>query len=441
MTDAASLEQRFLAMLMESQYWTPAEMQAHQRRELGHLLVHARTKVPFYQDRLDAVFRPDGSIDWDRWGELPIVTRKDLTERGDDLRATEIPEGHGGAVTSRTSGTSGKPVTVYSTQLAGIALRSNRFRAYHWHGIDWGKLSVSVFGEDPDEAAWPHGTVMGPWGPSWDSRTSLGQILRINRLTPYDRIVEFLERKRPAYLATGPKIGLAIALEAERLKAHVQLEAFLPQGANVGQLEHVTLKRAFGARTAELYSSKEAGQIAHGCPDEPGLHVNAESVLVEILDDHGKPCPPWQPGRVVVTPLYNTAQPLIRYAQGDTAQWLEPCPCGRHLPRIAGVIGRSTLLFHHPDGRMRSAFVPPGDRAILKCREWQIAQTGPHRFEVRYVPLDWNEPGDEARMTAKLRQVYFDDAEIGFVRARELPSRGGKTIEYVHEWLPEGAVQ
>jgi phenylacetate-CoA ligase len=169
--------------------------------------------------------------------------------------------------------------------------------------------------------------------------------------------------------------------------------------------------------------------------------VNAESVLVEIVDDDGRPCPVWKPGRVVITPLYNTAQPLIRYAQGDVAEWMEPCTCGRHLPRLGGLIGRTTGLFYHPDGRVRAGFLAPNDRAILRCSDWQIAQTGPHDFEVRYIPLDWTETGDEAAMSARIRALYFDDAQVRFSRVRELSSRAGKTIEYVNEWLPPERVQ
>jgi len=48
-------------------------------------------------------------------------------------------------------------------------------------------------------------------------------------------------------------------------------------------------------------------------------HVMAELVLVEIVDDHGRPSPAGTRGRVVVTPFYNHAMPLIRYDIEDLA--------------------------------------------------------------------------------------------------------------------------
>ncbi|HWA20395.1 MAG TPA: hypothetical protein VG757_15530 [Devosia sp.] len=428
--------QRFFEMLMESQYWPEARMQAHQRAQLSQLLRDARSKVPFYATRLDVLFRPDGSIDWDRWTDVPIVKRTDLSVHGEAMLDPGLNGAHGQTIVATTSGSTGAPVEIVSTQLTQSALRANRFRAYRWHGIDWSKISCQIFGEEADDAPWPEGSVLGPWGPPWDPASIWGRIIKINRMTPYEKIVEFIARKQPSYLATGPKTALAVALEAERLGARIHIDALLAQGAMVGDLEHETLRRVFGAKIAELYSSKEAGQIAHGCPEQPGLHVNAESVLVEIIDEAGQPCGIGQPGRLIVTPFLNAAQPLIRYEQGDVAEWMAPCPCGRCLPRLGGLIGRTTGLFYHPDGRVRAGFLHPNDRAILKCREWQIAQTGPHQFEVRYVPADWNVPGDEAQMADRIRTLYFDDAEVAFRRARALPSRAGKTIEYVNEWLP-----
>lgn len=434
-----SLQQQFFEMLMASQYWPEAQLRDYQRGQMGQFLKHAKAHAPFYRTRLDMLFKADGEIDWDRWSEVPILKRSDLAEHGAELIADELPKGHGGTSVSTTSGTSGKPIEVTTSQLANVALGANRFRSYKWHGADWGKVSVSIFGEDAADAPWPEGEVVGPWGPAWDVETPKGRIVRINRFTDYDKIVEFIDRKRPQSVATGPKTGLAVALEAERIGAHIQFDVFLTQGAMVGELERTTIKRVFGARIAELYSSKEGGQIAHGCPEQPGLHVNAESILVEIVDEAGRPCPVGMPGRILLTPFFNSAQPLIRYEQGDVGEWMAPCPCGRHLPRLGHLIGRSTGLFYHPDGRVRAGFLHPDDRSILKCSAWQIAQTGPHQFEVRYVPLDWTAPGDEAAMAGRIKQIYFADADVGFSRVREIASsRGGKHVEYVNEWLPPG---
>src|SRR5262249_394724 len=156
---------QFFEMLLDSQWWSEAQLRNYQRSQLGQLLRHAKANVPFYGTRLDAVLKSNGDIDWDRWSEMPIVSRKDVIEHGDKLLATTLPSGHGGTTTSRTSGTSGTPITLTTSQLVNVALSGNRFRYYKWHNIDWTKDCCSVSGDDPNVAAWPAGRVSGAWGP------------------------------------------------------------------------------------------------------------------------------------------------------------------------------------------------------------------------------------------------------------------------------------
>jgi phenylacetate-CoA ligase len=344
------LPRQFYDMLLESQWWSTDELRSYQRSQLRQLLRHAKENVPFYEHRLDAVLSPNGDIDWDRWREIPIVKRQDIVDHGHSLLARQLPPGHGTITTSSTSGMYGAPITLTSTRLAQVADEGNRFRCYQWHNVDWTRDCCTVSGDEPGDAPWPEGTALGPWGPSWDVDALDGTLVCLNGATPHERVLEFLARKRPAYLASNPNAAHALALSAKRLGAQVKLEAFLTQGTPVSDPERAALSEIFGARSIDLYSSTEAGHIAHPCPSGSAMHINAESMLVEILDDSGAPVPLGVRGHVVLTPLFNAAQPLIRYDQGDLASWAAPCACGRHLPTISRLVGRAPALPDHPDG-------------------------------------------------------------------------------------------
>lgn len=176
--------------------------------------------------------------------------------------------------------------------------------------------------------------------------------------------------------------------------------------------------------------------MAHPC--ELGrLHVNAELCLIEIVDPDGQPVSEGQLGRVVVTPFVNMAQPLIRYEQGDIARVGGPCSCGRKGPTIEALEGRNSIFFTHPDGRKATSLLPERARGVLKCTFWQIAQTGPLRFEVRYVPDDPAVWGDEDEFVRIFRTQYFEDADVRLRRVAAIPlSPRGKFIEYKIEWDP-----
>jgi phenylacetate-CoA ligase len=434
MSKPRDLQHEFYDMLMESQYWLPETMLTYQRSQLAQLLRHARTNVPFYENRLDPVFTATGDIDWDRWHEIPIVTRTDMLEHRDAMLAREIPKGHGASSTISSSGSTGLPIQITSNRLTVLAANANRWRAHRWHGLDWSKTYTARDGHAA-EAAWPHGQLLGRWGPSWDENAQTGKAIRLNREATASNMLEFINRSGSSYFSSGAKTLHAMALEAERLEIEARIDCFLIHGEHVGDEDRAALQRVFGARTLEHYSSKEGGQMAYACPDGHGFHVSAESVLVEIVDAEGRPCAVGDPGRVVITPFVSTSQPLIRYDQGDIARFGLPCSCGRGLPLIEAIEGRATAMFTHPDGRTISRFFPPEARQALGASYWQVAQVGPLSFEVRYVPIDWQQLPDLATAAAVFGQVYFADAEVRFLRMNEIPlTAAGKHLEYVNEW-------
>ena len=176
--------------------------------------------------------------------------------------------------------------------------------------------------------------------------------------------------------------------------------------------------------------------MAHPC-EHGRLHINAETCLVEVVDAAGRPAREGEIGRVVITPFYSTAQPLIRYEQGDLARLGGQCPCGRALPTLLAIEGRNSLFFTHPDGRRATSLLPDSARNVLDCTFWQIAQTGPLTFEVRYVPKEWGRTGDEAEFIGIFRAQYFEDAEVRLKRVREIPlTPAGKFVEYKIETTP-----
>jgi len=421
-------------MLMESQYWSPQQLVAYQRSQLEQLLRHARRNVPFYEKRLDAVFTPSGDIDWERWEEIPIVTRADMATHRDAMLAIERPAGHGAVGTISSSGSTGQPIHVTSNRLTVIANNGSRWRAHRWHGFDWSATYTARYGASPD-AQYPHGRERGPWGPLWESTAQRGRMFELHSDASMAENAEFLKRTGSRYYSTGSKTLHALALEVERLGLDLQMHYVLSHGERLDEADKAAVARVLGARTLEHYSSKEGGQMAHPCEMGQGLHINAENVLVEIVDADGRAVPRGTSGRVIVTPFVSTAQPLIRYDQGDIASFGPPCACGRTLPVLARIEGRSFAMFTHPDGRKVVTMFNNDARKLLGCTFWQIAQVGPLQFEVRYVPLNEDVPGDHVAAAEMFRGNFFADAEVRFVRVREIPlTAAGKYLEYVNEW-------
>ena len=145
---------------------------------------------------------------------------------------------------------------------------------------------------------------------------------------------------------------------------------------------------ARGIAGYQAYASADLGSIAYETQAREGLVVD-EGVLVEIVrPGTGDPVASGEVGEVVVTSLYNTDYPLIRFGTGDLSAVLPgQSPCGRTNLRIKGWMGRADQttkvkgMFVHPSqvadilrrhpaiGRARLVVDNPGggDRMTLHC--------------------------------------------------------------------------
>ncbi len=431
---AMTLQQQFYELLMESQYWAPDVLISYQRKQLAQLLRHARSYVPFYATRLDAVFTATGEIDWERWREIPVLTRTDLIEHRASMLSTAQPAGHGAWYEATTTGSTGVPVTTTHNGLANLANRAAMFRHYRRHGIDWSRTLAAWYGDDPADATYPDGSIMGAWGPSWEPSASSGRFVRLNRFATAAEALDFYHRHDAHYFTGRGKTAQALALEARRIRSAHKFEAILGFATAILPDEQEDCSAVFGARMIGMYSSKEGHGMAHQCPSGPHLHINEEVALVEVLDDRGQPTPQGQIGRVVVTPLLSTAQPLIRYEQGDLAIPGVPCSCGRTLRVIERVVGRTMHLFRFPDGTTVAPIIPDNARTLVRAKYWQIAQVGPLEIEVRYVPEQPGYRGDNQALADVVRSRTHPSAEVRVLEYQSLERvDGGKFIEYINE--------
>ena len=131
---------------------------------------------------------------------------------------------------------------------------------------------------------------------------------------------------------------------------------------------------------------------------------------------------------------YNSAQPFIRYDQGDLASWGKPCSCGITLPVIEKIDGRIYHLFKRPDGTRSGGIIPESLRSNLHAEFWQFVQTGVNHVEVRYKPVGGRDKQLEERFAALLTSLYLQGFEISYKIIKNLPlTTGGKFIKYVNE--------
>jgi phenylacetate-CoA ligase len=146
------------------------------------------------------------------------------------------------------------------------------------------------------------------------------------------------------------------------------------------------ISRVFGCPVANGYGSRDAGFIAHQCPSGE-MHVTAEDIVIELIGIDGRPVTTGKPGEVVVTHLATRDYPFIRYRTGDIAiAGTVPCTCGRGLPLLKEVQGRTTDFVVASDGTvMHGLALVYVIRDIAGVASFKITQQTRNRVDVALV--------------------------------------------------------
>jgi phenylacetate-coenzyme A ligase PaaK-like adenylate-forming protein len=415
----------FLKALDETQYLSPPRMQAYQRRLLARLLDHARHQTAFYAERLNPVLRTDGAFNWDRWRELPILTRSEAQDNFAALCARSLPPVAGKADEATSSGSTGRPLRHLTTYIQDIASACASERFFSWHDIDPGSLTVRIRAAKHPDTAYPKGRRTA----SWRAGHLDSEAIDLSISTPVDRQVEWLARVRPRYLATYPSNLREIAREAQRSGTTLRFGAIMTFGEMTSDDMRAAIADYFRLPPLDRYGSSEVGHISGTCPHSLKHHVASELVLLEIVDDDGQPAKPGSSGRIVVTPFYNLAMPLVRYELGDHAILSpEPCGCGRTLPILERIRGRSRNMFRFVDGTSIWPVLLSGDfQAFVPSRQFQVVQLTQTDIEFRYVPAADDQVNDLPGLTAYLRSKLHPSVSVRLAAATAIPrSEGGK---------------
>ncbi len=377
------------AVLCESERRSPDELRALQAGALRELL-RAAVAVPFYRERLEVCgLAPDRVRSVEDLAALAPLERRDVQRLG--VAGLSVPGARGLRLAS--SGSTGRPLRLLrSLEMVAWVEASDR-RAREWAGIRPGERILEV--------THMHARRTSPARLSQArvhclaARLANTTTLHGDQLTDRDalrRLLDSLERRLPALVRGVSNVlygaALALAREGRRLEA----KACWSGGAHLPEYYRQAIEAAFGAPVYERYASFDTGAIAHHCPEARGFHLAAESVLVEIVVEDGRPAAPGEFGEVLVTTLRNRAMPLIRYRLGDLVEAPRDgvCPCGRGLPLLGRLIGRSNDLLRTAAG---SCLAPEAvSEQMSRCQEsvveFQVTQREDLSLDVRVVQRD-----------------------------------------------------
>jgi len=328
-----------------SQWWNNERIKAQQLAGLRKLLAHAQAHVPYYRKLFSQTgFNPGQVTSLNDLRRLPFLTKAEIRSHTDALKADDAR----GLARFNTGGSSGEPLIFFiGTERVSHDVAA-KWRATRWWDVDIG---------DPEIVVWGSPIELG----TQDRVRAFRDKLFRTKLLP---AFEMSEARLDAFLAEiramRPKMLFGYPSALTHIARHAQAKGIPMDDLGI-RVAFVTSERlyddqrqqiskTFGCRVANGYGGRDAGFIAHECP-EGGMHLTAEDIIVEIVDGQGNPVPDGESGEIVITHLATGDFPFIRYRTGDVAAIdTKSCACGRGLPMLREIQGRTTDFVVTRDG-------------------------------------------------------------------------------------------
>ncbi len=386
------------AFLLRSQYWKAEQLRAYQERRLARTLA-AAAKIPFYAARLGGSPKPD------YFARLPILERIEIAALNASVRSM-YPPGHR-FLWGASSGVTGIEAEFLFDRSRVRGRYAARIRYLRAHG--WNPLRRTIFHQvnHPPDSDWVrHRILPGLMAVSTDLAAQFERMVEIDPLYIYmfpsnlEAMLQFVEdtsRKLPSL-----RLVFTVAeIVDDRLRERA--------------------RQTLGVEIADNYGATE-GFIAWQCP-RGSYHINAEHVLVELMDDAGRQVAPGEMGRVVITTLENYLMPLVRYDLSDYAIAAEgTCRCGRTLPLLGRIVGRKRVMFRRADGRIYFPYVLIDTlRFTPAIKQYQLVQMAPEAFRVAYVADAALDSATQSRIREEFKAILGTPADR--FRARRRSSR------------------
>ena len=307
--------------------------------------------------------------------KIPVTRKTDLRDLPvEDILASDYTVDQ--CYVTRTSGTTGIPLTVYKDRKAKLIdeLLKNRVILEYGYKVTYKMVNIGAAAFVP-EGHWLQqlGLFRSKWvSPFVDVKT------QVDEITAYD----------PQFLRSYPTILEEICKEViERDVQGLNIRLVVSSGEHLDDHTRTLIHEALGAEVFERCGAREAGNVFNECAQHQGYHTNAELNVVEITRD-GKAVALGEAGEVTVTNLENRAMPIIRYSLEDIGVLVGgDCSCGNCAPRMRLTEGRTKDRIWLPDGRRIPATVPIEVlRYIEGLRQFQVIQETRDRIVVQIIP-------------------------------------------------------
>lgn len=425
---------RPLRELERLQYASEDEIRDHRRGKLEKLLAHAQEHVPYYRTEMQRLgasaedFRSEEDLQ-----RLPVVNKSMLREDYGRFFATGGTAKHD---VWTSSGSTGQP---FPFRLDRATIATNLFaslaRARRWWNVDIGVREAMIWSGVRNVGGSTQGALQVlkrrlSWGLKNQRLIDVCNLDADAIRQGYEMMLSF----RPQLLRCMSSglhrfcVGLE-ELGLDGRKIVPRCAVFTGEGCSPSQRE--LIERVLGCKTVCEYGCTELGVIAFECP-QGGLHVSHDNFILEY-HKADRPALPGEEAELVVTNLNEFAAPLIRYAVGDiVVPSDDKCDCGRTLPLIAGIRGRTHDKILKSDGTtVHGLYFTHIFDNLPKVHQFRVVQDCVDRIRIDLKSSESIPATDKQFIQEAVERVMGEGVEVVVEQVAELPVSSSGKVRWI----------
>jgi len=334
----------YLLSLLKHAYWNRDRLLAYQDKKTTAIIKYAYENSRFYHYRFKKLgIRPNDIKSVKDLNKLPIIRRIELQENISNIISDEFNREK--LEVDKTSGSSGQPLHVY------LSKEENEFRKAKM-------LRANIACGQRVRDKWL--VITAPSHLSRENRIQrffgIFYPYSISVFESISQQLSVIREFKPHVIEGYSSVLFLMAKELERSGIGVSRPRLIIGGADfIDEPSREFIEKIFNAPFYDQYASVELEAMAWQCEEKAGYHIDADSVIMQFVDENGEEVAPGERGEIVCTSLFNYAMPFIRYAIGDIGVSTgDECSCGRVFPVMKMIEGRKDSFIRLPDGRILS---------------------------------------------------------------------------------------
>lgn len=396
-------------------------------KKLYKIVTYAVRNVPYYREiaRKKRLTFTEATIEEDI-KKLPILTKEIIREQGSRLYSKEKIEYY----YETSGGSTGEPVKLRHDDYLRQIHPGDYFLSYA--GYDIGDKKLLLWGSERDILSGTIG-LKAKIANRFVHRSRMLNSFLMDEAAMRDYVNIINKWKPKTILAYVQSIyELAIFIKKEGLKVYSPSGIVVSAGTLYPDWKKL-VEQVFRCPVINQYGSRETPGIAVSCKESDRLHINSFINYVEIVDEQNQNLPNGQDGNIVVTNLVNKSMPLIRYKIGDVGALSskKKCRCGRKLPSLQYVKGRTVNIFKRRDGaKIDGEYFTHLFYGIDGIKKFQVIQEEYEKIDVR-IELDGErlDTGIIQQIESGIKVVMGENCVVNFAYVDSLmPTKSGKFI-------------